>query len=198
MTTDRRRPQRTCLGCRQARDQVDLIRYVRAPDGALLVDLRARLPGRGAYTCWSAECIGKALERRQFERAFRKPCQVPEQDALRHEIGVALGRRMLGLLGMGRRSSQLVAGSNAVAAALAGREKPAIVLLATDASPGIAAKIRQKAERMKVACHDLFTKAELGRLSGRAEHSVLGLYAGQLAEAFRADLHKYRNLSGEC
>ena len=197
MTSKRRQPQRTCLGCRQTRDQGDLVRFVRDPNGDVLVDLRSRLPGRGAYTCWTWQCLAQAVQRRQFERAFRQPCRVQDPAELAAGIRAALTRHMLGLLGMGRKSSQLVAGSNAVAAALAARVKPAVVLLARDASTGIAAKIRQKAQKSELTCIELFTKAELGAISGRAEHSVLGIYAGQLAEAFLADLQKYRNISGE-
>jgi hypothetical protein len=49
-------PQRTCVGCRKVLPKRSLIRIVRTPDG-VLVDLKGKLPGRGAYLhdrryCW--------------------------------------------------------------------------------------------------------------------------------------------------
>jgi predicted RNA-binding protein YlxR (DUF448 family) len=197
VTKTRRQPQRTCLGCRQVFGQNDLVRFVRAPDGALLVDLRSRLPGRGAYTCWSRDCIDLALRKRQFDRAFRQPCQVSSTDEVVREISAALSAHMLNLLGMGRKAAQMIAGSNAVLTALNSPARFALIILATDISKGIAEKVERKAAQTETVCIDMYTKSELGRISGRAENSVLGLYVGQLAEAFMADLRRYRNISGE-
>ena len=112
-------PLRTCLGCREVRDQAALVRYVRAPDGAVLVDYRDKLPGRGAYTCLKAECIAQAVARRQFDRTFRAPCQPVSPELLRGRLVEELRDRLVALLGMARKSSQIVSGGNAVLDALA-------------------------------------------------------------------------------
>ncbi|MCK4501931.1 MAG: YlxR family protein, partial [Desulfuromonadales bacterium] len=36
--------QRTCIACRETKDKDQLLRYVVAPDGVVLVDYRQRLP----------------------------------------------------------------------------------------------------------------------------------------------------------
>ena len=190
-------PQRTCLGCRKTFDQNDLLRYALTPQGVVVPDIRRRLPGRGAYTCWSPHCIDQAVRRRQFERVFRRSCQQIQDDLLLADIREVLRTRMLGLIGMGRKSSQLVAGSNAVLDALSRPRQIDLLVLATDISAGIAEKVSRKAVRVEVKCLGMFTKVELGSLTGRAETSALAIYQGKLAEAFAADLQNYRNLSGE-
>ncbi|MDT8441313.1 MAG: DUF448 domain-containing protein [Desulfuromonadales bacterium] len=197
MTQPRRQPQRTCLGCRQTFDQMALLRYVRSPQGEVVADFRHRLPGRGAYTCWSRSCLEQAVRKRQFDRAFRQPCPAVQLDGLLAETLAALTTRLLGLVGMARKSSQIVTGSNAVFAALQRRQALTLLVVAEDVSAGIEEKVRGKAARDQLAICKLFRKAELGRVTGRAETSVLGLLKGQLAETFAAELRKYRNVSGE-
>jgi hypothetical protein len=50
-----------CVACREVRDQRDLVRLVRTPEG-VTVDERARgkTPGRGAYLCRRVECWERA------------------------------------------------------------------------------------------------------------------------------------------
>ena len=66
------RPVRTCVGCRQRASSDDLVRVVVA-DGALVVDLRGRRPGRGAWLHPDPDCLARALARRAFPRALRVP-----------------------------------------------------------------------------------------------------------------------------
>ncbi|HWV49735.1 MAG TPA: YlxR family protein [Microbacterium sp.] len=63
-------PVRTCVGCRARASRSDLLRVV-AQDGALIIDERAVLPGRGAWVHPEPECLDKALRRRAFARALR-------------------------------------------------------------------------------------------------------------------------------
>lgn len=63
-------PVRTCVGCRARASRSDLLRVV-AQDGALMIDERAVLPGRGAWVHPDPECLDKALRRRAFARALR-------------------------------------------------------------------------------------------------------------------------------
>ena len=191
------RPQRTCLGCRQVLDQDRLVRYVRAPDGAVLVDYRDKLPGRGAYTCLKAECIAQAVARRQFDRTFRAPCQPVSPELLRDRLVEELRERLVALLGMARKSSQIVSGGNAVLDALAHPDRLAVVIMADDVSGGVAEKITGRARGREVPFLSFSSKAALGQLLGRGERSVTALVKGRLAEAFLAEWQKYRDISGD-
>ncbi len=63
-------PLRQCLGCREMKPKGELIRVVRAPDGAISLDFRGKKPGRGAYLCPDPGCLARARKGRALERAF--------------------------------------------------------------------------------------------------------------------------------
>jgi uncharacterized protein len=67
-------PVRTCLTCRQAAGKPALVRLAVA-DGAVVVDPRARLPGRGAYLCHRRACLDAGLRHggAPLARALRQP-----------------------------------------------------------------------------------------------------------------------------
>jgi predicted RNA-binding protein YlxR (DUF448 family) len=185
------------MGCRQVKDQADLVRFVCSPDGEVLADLKGRLPGRGAYLCNSRSCIETAVKRKQFDRAFKQSCQPIAEDSLIEAVGQELLAHMASLLGMARKSAKFVSGSNAVLDALGRKKMLAVVILANDISPQIGEKVRRKAEHQEIVTTKLFDKIELGRILGRAERSVVGLPDGKLAQAFLHDLHRYQDISGE-
>ncbi|MEN8687468.1 MAG: DUF448 domain-containing protein [Desulfuromonadales bacterium] len=192
-----KQPQRTCLGCRQVKDQSEMIRFVRSPEGEILVDLKGRLPGRGAYLCNSRDCMMAAVNRQQFNRAFRSECQPADLSTLTDRVARELLKHLASLLGMARKSANLVTGSNAVLDALTRKKTLSAIILAQDISPQIGDKIRRKAARQKILTAELFDKMELGRILGRAERSVVGVSDGKLAAAFMSDWHRYKDISGE-
>ena len=197
MADARRQPQRTCLGCRQVKDQDRLVRLVCSPDDHILVDLKGRLPGRGAYVCINRDCVDQAVHRQQFNRAFRRECRPLKSVELIEAIKSGLLGYLANLLGMSRKSANVIAGSNAVIDAMTRKTDLAVILLAADISPQIGDKVRRKADYMGIKVVELFEKAELGRILGRAERSVVGLPEGKLADAFLRDLQRYQDISGE-
>jgi predicted RNA-binding protein YlxR (DUF448 family) len=62
--------------CREVRAKRELVRLVRRPDGAVAVDARGRLPGRGAYVCRGADCVARLARAGRVSQAFRKPSTV--------------------------------------------------------------------------------------------------------------------------
>jgi predicted RNA-binding protein YlxR (DUF448 family) len=64
-------PQRTCVACRTVRPRRDLVRVVRTPEGAVVLDETGKLNGRGAYLCRQRSCLEAALAQRQLERALK-------------------------------------------------------------------------------------------------------------------------------
>ena len=79
-------PVRQCLGCREHKPKKDLIRVVRSPEGAVALDFKGKLPGRGAYVCPQMECLAKVRKSRALERAF--------DTALPAEVYEALDQQM--------------------------------------------------------------------------------------------------------
>ncbi|HLQ80728.1 MAG TPA: YlxR family protein [Brachybacterium sp.] len=78
VTRSSHRPERTCVGCRQAAPRADLVRLVRepAPGGApprVRVDPSGAAPGRGSWLHPDVSCLELALKRGGFPRSFRGP-----------------------------------------------------------------------------------------------------------------------------
>ena len=63
-------PQRTCIGCGQAKNKNELIRIVKNNNSEIFVDLTGKANGRGAYICNSVECLEKAIKSKKLEKCF--------------------------------------------------------------------------------------------------------------------------------
>jgi len=197
LTVVNRGPQRTCIACRKSKDQAQLVRFVVAPDGEVVVDYRHRLPGRGAYTCIDSACLQAAVERKQFQRSFRGRCGEISFAALNSGVQAALQQRVINLLGMARKSGQTISGSNAVLAALRQKSALALVLIAENISAGIAEKVTELASRYQVPCVNMFSKDKLGQLLGKEERSVVAVESGSLANALLIELQHYLQMVRE-
>ena len=65
-------PQRTCAVCAVKTDKRSLVRIVRTPEGAVLVDETGKRNGRGAYLCKRSGCWDAAAARpRRLSAALR-------------------------------------------------------------------------------------------------------------------------------
>lgn len=64
-------PQRTCVACRDTTAKRALVRIVRTPAGAVVVDPTGKLAGRGAYLCQDPACWELAFKRRALEHALQ-------------------------------------------------------------------------------------------------------------------------------
>ena len=79
-------PMRQCLGCREMKQKKELIRVVRSPEGAVSLDFRGKLPGRGAYVCPAPDCLAKARKSRALERAFETSLPTEVWEALEAQM----------------------------------------------------------------------------------------------------------------
>lgn len=80
-------PVRQCLGCNSHKPKREMIRVVRLPDGGgVVLDLRGKVSGRGAYICPDKNCFKKA--RKAGRIAHMLECEIPEEiyDAMEAEI----------------------------------------------------------------------------------------------------------------
>ena len=64
----RKIPMRMCVGCREMKPKKELLRAVRSPEGQVSLDTTGKKPGRGAYCCFNAECLRRALKQGQLDR----------------------------------------------------------------------------------------------------------------------------------
>ncbi len=197
MSVARRKPERTCIGCRQVLPQDDLVRYVLSPDGAVLVDYRNRLPGRGAYTCIDRQCLAAALSRRQFSRTFKQNEVEADAVELSEAVAKEIRQKIVNLVGMARKSASIVTGSNMVLGAMAAQGAIGLVLLAEDISASISDKVEGSAGAKGIPCWRLLDKEALGKIVGKGARSVVALKAGSLTDAIIAELIRYKKIAGE-
>lgn len=91
-------PTRTCVGCRGKAAATSLLRLRRRSDGAIVVDLEGRRPGRSAWICARRSCVDSAIKRRGFTRALAGTrglaVRVPEAGALWDSLGEATRARL--------------------------------------------------------------------------------------------------------
>lgn len=192
------RAQRTCLGCRQTFSQETLVRYVLGPGQVVHVDYRQKLPGRGAYSCFSSDCLEKVCKSGQFGRAFKinRKLQVDPEE-LKSLLAAAVQSKIESLIGMVRKSRQFVAGSQQVLAAIDERRRFGLMLLASDISPSVGERLQRKAAALELPVKQLLTKEQLGRLTGRAERSALAVENGPLCNSLQQELFRYEKIVGE-
>ncbi len=79
-------PVRQCVGCREHKEKPQLIRVVRSPEGEISLDLRGKLPGRGAYLCPDPACLKRAVKSRALERALDTPIPPEVAQALAEQL----------------------------------------------------------------------------------------------------------------
>ena len=86
----RKMPMRMCVGCREMKPKKDMVRIVRAPEGAVTVDRTGKASGRGAYVCTGSECLGRAVKQKALDRAL----ETKVDDALFEVLSRELERRV--------------------------------------------------------------------------------------------------------
>jgi len=175
-------PLRRCIVTRERLPKERMIRFVVAPDRALVPDLTATLPGRGI---WLSAC-GDVLEGagakgglgRAFARAARGPVTVPPD--LPALLEAALVRRIGELLGLARRAGQAVAGFDKAREWLrTGRCR--LILQASDGSAAERARFLSGA-REGITVLAPLEGSVLGRMFGRDHVVHVAIAPGRLGE----------------
>ena len=83
--TEKKMPERRCIGCMTSRPKQELIRIVADEDG-LHIDPSGKMPGRGAYLCRNAECAKLALKKNAFGRNLRAEITRQQAEAFAEQI----------------------------------------------------------------------------------------------------------------
>jgi hypothetical protein len=191
------KPQRSCLGCHQSRDRDALIRFVLSPQGELVADIEAKLPGRGAYTCVSRTCLLAALKQRQFSRAFKRDVVSVKPEEMTGQVGGIMQKRILSYIGLANKAGQIISGGSLVCDAIRGGHKPGLVLIAVDVSEAIGEKIELLAAVHRIVCFRVMNKDEFGAILGKAPRSTVAIKAGGFVAHLTNEIERYSNFLGE-
>jgi uncharacterized protein len=184
----RRGRERRCIVSTESLGDAQLIRFALAPDGVVVPDVAAKLPGRGAWVRADRASVDAAVRKGAFARAFK--AQVKATDDLSTQVEALLARRCLDQLGLMRRAGALAFGATQVDAAI--RAKPALMLV--EASDG-AEEGREKLMSLHIglwghppATVGCFNVAELGVALGRERVIHACLLQERLATGWAAEI----------
>ena len=83
--SEKKVPERRCIGCMTSKPKKELIRIVAGPDG-LQIDTNGKMPGRGAYLCRSEECMRLALKKNAFGRNLKTEVSRQQAESLAEQI----------------------------------------------------------------------------------------------------------------
>lgn len=86
---NKKKPERTCMGCNEQKEKNCLLRIVKSKDGVIEVDLTGKKNGRGAYICKNEECLNKVIKTKRLERVLDKEISSEIYENIR---GVIIGK----------------------------------------------------------------------------------------------------------
>lgn len=201
--------QRKCLVTAVVCSSSELIRFVCAPDGKIVPDVAAKLPGRG---CWIkadrkvlAEAIDKKLLLRFGYQALSSKTKkdiegleapqeqervgrvsVPEN--LLEQIEDLLKKRCLDHLSLANRAGLVITGFEKVRSILkSGKSK--ILITASDGAVNGRSKMCQGLDSLQVI--DIFSRADLSKATGQENAVNITVLAGGLRKSLLREISRY-------
>ena len=177
--------ERRCAATGEVKPEAALLRFAVGPDGSLVPDAAAKLPGRGAWVSASRVAVEEARKRGGFQRSLKGPARA-EAD-LADLAEAALVRRCLEALGLMRRAGALALGFDMVEAALrAGRGRALIE--ASDGADDGREKLLRLAPEGRVHLTGCFSAAELGMALGRDRVIHCAVLQERMAQRWTAEM----------
>jgi uncharacterized protein len=191
--TDRSATMRMCAVSREVRPVDELIRFALSPEGAVVPDLKRKLPGRGLWIEASRSRVAEAVRRNQFSRGFKRDVRAAQ--TLASDTENLLVRSATDALAMAAKAGRVVAGFAKVEEALSQGQAKSSLLALIHASDGAAdgirkldAIVRQRAgnhgESAGFPVVTALTSAELDLALGRANVIHAALLAGPAGKTF--------------
>lgn len=181
--------ERMCIVTRQTSEEADLIRFVLDPSGMLVPDVKAVLPGRGAWVTARRDVLAQAVKRKAFGRALKSEQPVLGLDDLDVRTEEILRHHARGSLAMARKAGLVTTGFSKVENAIkSGKVK--CLLHAVEAGNDGRMKLDRLAGHMDVSVMALLTHDEMGLALG-VEHVIhAALLKGPGASRFLAPLRR--------
>ena len=180
-------PERTCVVTRSVESKERLLRFVLAPDGQIVPDLKNKLPGRGIWVTANAEILGKAVKRQSFKRALKGG---PDVDAgLVTLVGDLLEKDALQSLALANKAGLVMTGAMKIGSALSEGGLMALIH-ATDGTADGHRKLLQSAPRSMrngesvLSVINLFESHQMDLALGRTNVIHAALLPGAAAAAF--------------
>lgn len=189
-----RETERLCVATRAVKPVSSMIRFVPAPDGAVVPDLKRRLPGRGAWVTARRDALALAVKRNAFARSLKRPVRAGPDLVAQTEA--LLWQAALDMLAMANKAGLLVTGFTKVEAALLAKPLAALIQAAEAAPDGVRKIAALRRRRGAEPAGDLpvlvFAEAHLSLALGRPHVIHAALLAGPASEAAVARYRAFR------
>jgi uncharacterized protein len=188
---------RMCAVSRDVRPIDQLIRFVVAPSGEVIPDLKRKLPGRGLWVSASRQTVAEAVRRHQFSKGFKREVRVAA--TLAADTGVLLERFVVEALAVAAKAGQVVSGFTKVADALERRVQDPVRAL-IHARDGAVDGIRKldaiagqnrgnDGDSTGILIVNVLTSAQLDLALGRSNVIHAALLAGPASDTFLSRSH---------
>jgi len=186
--------ERRCIVTGEILPDAELVRFVAGPDGAIVPDVEAVLPGRGLWVKAERGALERAIAKNHFARAAKASVVAGSDLAERTER--QLVKRMTSDLGLARRAAQLVLGFDNVVRAMEAKSQPAVLVEASDGSADGRRKLGVAAHAKGAAPFvlDCLTSQELSLALGRENVVHAAVKSGRLAERLIVDAGRLKGL----
>ena len=79
-------PMRQCVGCQEMKSKKEMLRVLKTAEDEIVLDATGRKNGRGAYLCFSKECLAKARKNKGLERSLKMAIPSAVYDSLEKEL----------------------------------------------------------------------------------------------------------------
>jgi predicted RNA-binding protein YlxR (DUF448 family) len=182
---------RMCAVSREVRPTDELIRFVVAPTGEVVADLKRKLPGRGLWVSTSRKAVEEAVRRHHFGRGFKRDVRVPP--TLAADTEKLLIRAAVDALAMAAKAGQVLSGFGKVEGAIGARQTAIEAVLhasdgAMDGIRKLDALARQNrgntSKSRDIPIVTALTSAELDLALGRSNVVHAALLAGPASRTF--------------
>lgn len=181
--------ERLCALTREVKPVDALLRFVVAPDGNVVPDLKRNLPGRGLWLTATRDAVAEAVKRRLFTKGFKSDVRV--RPDLADFTQALFERAVLDSLSIAGKAGRVVCGFAKTEAAIA-REDIAAILHAKDGAPDGIRKLdaalnrRFDGETGGIPVISEFSSGQLDLALGRANVVHAALLAGPAGASFIA------------
>lgn len=187
--TDRSATMRMCAVSRKVRPIDELIRFVVAPSGDVVPDLKRKLPGRGLWVAASRRMVAEAVRRHQFSRGFKR--DVRAAATLPADTETLLERSCIDALAMAAKAGQVVSGYAKVEGLLEQGRAEALIHASDGAADGIrkldaiaGQRSRNAGDSRHLPIVTALTSAQLDLALGRSNVIHAALLAGPASKTF--------------
>ena len=182
---------RRCVAHGDSRPVETLIRCVLSPDGTLIADLAAKLPGRGVWVSADRGAVERAISAKRFQKSLRGRADIP--DGFVDQIAAGLLGRVIAGIGLARRAGLAVCGFEKVKAARAATPS-GVLLHAREAAQTGREKLRLRDE-LGGKTIDWLNGDVLGRAFGRDEIMHAYVAPGRLARNLTIEARRWRGMA---